>query len=388
MKCLLRLFLCLPVLLISTNNFTNAAEKKFHPTTPRTNNGSPWRVGYLEGGPYPNYPPNLRALVLALADIGWIEPIKLPPQPDETDTKQLWTWLAQNIRSKYIRFVPDAYWSNDWDNARRKSTQKELINRFNQNKNIDLMLAMGTTAGQDLANNDHAVPTIVISSSNPLESHIIQSYQDSGLNHLNARVDPTRYERQIRIFHDIFHFKKLGIVYESDTDEGKAYAAIGDVERVARERGFEVVACHAPFSNVSDDKAKQAVQNCITELSPKIDAFYFTNHRGITVANMEKLLEPLYTRRIPTFSQVGTREVEYGVLLSIARAGFKYIAAFHAETIAKIFNGAKPRDLEQIFEDPPRIAINLKAAKMIGYDPPVDILGSADEVYDTIAVAK
>ncbi len=365
-----------------------AADKKFYPTTPLANKGAPWRIGYLEGGAYDNYPPNLIALASALADLGWVEKFTPPPNADEIDTRRLWTWLSQNIRSKYILFVPDAYWSNNWDNTLRARTKKELLRRLNETKDIDLMLAMGTQAGQDLANDEHKVPTIVMSTSNPLESKIIKSYQDSGLDHLNARVDPTRYERQIRIFHDIFGFKKLGIVYETDTAEGKTYAAIEDVQRVAKDRGFEIVPCHAPWSNISEDKAKQAAQECVNKLAPQIDAFYLTNHRGITIANLENLLAPVYARKIPTFSQKGSQEVKHGVLLSIARAGFKYTAKFHAETIAKIFNGAKPRDLEQIFEDPPRIAINLKAAQTIGYDPPVDVLGSADEVYDTIAPAK
>jgi len=99
-------------------------------------------------------------------------------------------------------------------------------------------------------------------------------------------------------------------------------------------------------------------------------------------------MKPLYENEVPTFSQLGSRDVRYGALLSIARAGFKYVARFHAETIAKIFNGAKPRDLEQLFEDPPRIAINLKVAKIIKYDPPVDILSSADEIYQEIEKPK
>jgi ABC-type uncharacterized transport system substrate-binding protein len=92
--------------------------------------------------------------------------------------------------------------------------------------------------------------------------------------------------------------------------------------------------------------------------------------------------------KIPTFSQRGTDEVKHGVLLSTSTAGSKYVGRFHAETIAKIFNGAKPRDLEQFFEDPPRIAINLKTAQIIGYDPTIDVLGFSDEVFEDIAEAK
>lgn len=54
-------------------------------------------------------------------------------------------------------------------------------------------------------------------------------------------------------------------------------------------------------------------------------------------------------------------------------------------TIAKILNGAKPRHLTQIFLNPPKIAINLKTAQLIGYDPSVDIVGAADEIFTEIA---
>ena len=70
--------------------------------------------------------------------------------------------------------------------------------------------------------------------------------------------------------------------------------------------------------------------------------------------------------------------------MSISQAGFKYVGRFHAETFAKVFNGAKPRQLDQVFEDPPKIAINIKTAEIIGFDPPVDVLGAADEIFEEI----
>ena len=52
--------------------------------------------------------------------------------------------------------------------------------------------------------------------------------------------------------------------------------------------------------------------------------------------------------------------------------------------MAKVFNGAKPHDLTQIFENPPKIAINLLSAKQIGFDPSIDLMGVADEIYQFI----
>ncbi|WP_173179844.1 ABC transporter substrate-binding protein [Desulfosarcina ovata] len=359
-----------------------AAESNPFSTKPTTHHGLKWRIGYLEGGPYSNYPLNLKALVAALADLGWVETVDSIPLGSEADTSLLWRWISRNIKSDYLTFVADAYWSSNWDGKKRRiQNRRAVIKRLTTKKDIDLMLAMGTWAGQDLATNRHHVPTIVISSSNPVGAKIIKSEQDSGFDHVNARVDPTRYERQLRIFHDIVGFTRLGIVSESDTVEGKTYAAINDVQRVAGEKHFDILSCHAPFSKVTQEEAFQAVLRCHRQLAPKVDAFYITVHRGVDLQRMPELLAPFYEYKVPTFSQSGSQEVQAGVLLSIARAGFKYIAEFHAQTIAKIFNGAKPHDLDQLFQDPPRIAINTRTARIIGYDPPMEILNMADEIY-------
>ena len=87
------------------------------------------------------------------------------------------------------------------------------------------------------------------------------------------------------------------------------------------------------------------------------------------------------TAKVLIFSQSGSVEVRQGVLLSIATSGFRHVAAYHADKIAKILNGAKSRSLPILFEDPSKIAINLKTAQLISFDPPVDILGAADEIY-------
>ena len=50
-----------------------------------------------------------------------------------------------------------------------------------------------------------------------------------------------------------------------------------------------------------------------------------------------------------------------------------------------MFNGAFPNQLHQLFEEPPKIAINLKTAELIGFNPPVVLLGAADEIFQSIA---
>jgi len=307
----------------------------------------------------------------------------IPAQLDETATEYLWTWMAKNVKSQYIEFVADAYWSTNWDKTNRRSiTKQEIIQRLNQKKDIDLMIAMGTWAGKDLASYEHSVPTVVLAARNPVLSGIIKSAEDSGHDHVHARLDSTRYERQVRQFHDIFNFKRLGIVFDRGTTAGRNYAGIAQIEKVAAERGIVVVSCDAPSIQVSREVAEQTVIECYQELAPKVDAVYITTHRGVTLRNIPKILTPINKYNRPSYSQSISLEVRHGVLMSNAEAGFQFVGHFYAQTIAQIFNGANPGDLPQIFEDPNRLAINMKTAKMIGYAPTKEVMQATDEVYN------
>ncbi|MBU1181695.1 MAG: hypothetical protein KKF00_05925 [Proteobacteria bacterium] len=181
----------------------------------------------------------------------------------------------------------------------------------------------------------------------------------------------------------MFNFKKLGIVYENSV-EGRSYSAIADVEKVARDRNFEVVKCEAPFSGVEEKESVKAVILCHEQLAPKVDAVYITVYRGNVCEYMPEILAPLLKYKIPTFSQRGPEEVETGVLLSISRDKFVTVGKYHAEIMARIFNGAKPRELNQIFMDPKTIVVNIKTAEIIGYVIPPAFLKVTDKVYNGV----
>lgn len=380
MRCLFRGVACFIFAAIVAN--IAVAQNDFS-VNPTLNNGKKWRIGYYESGEYVTYQKTLIGLVNGLSGLGWLSSDPMPTQKDE-QTIELWNWLADNIKSDYIEFIKDAHYTAQWNDQSRPQIAAKIIDRLKNTKDIDLMIAMGTWAGQDLANDEHSTPVIVMSTSDAVAAHIIASAEDSGRDHIHARVDPSRFERQVSIFHDIIGFQTLGLAYE-DTVEGRSYASIDRIEKVAQERGIEVTRCFLKnLGNPTEEE--QLIQSCFAELSQKVQAIYVTMYTGITKNSLPKLVETANAAKIPTFSQAGSEEVEYGLLMSISQAGFKYIGDFEATVLAKVFNGAKPRQIGQLFEEPPRIAINLKTAEIIGFDPPVDVLGAADEIYQEIKI--
>ncbi|WP_299983581.1 ABC transporter substrate binding protein [Desulfobacula sp.] len=370
--------------LISTS--VAAKDKMNFATTPKTNGQNKWRIGYYEGGEYLNYQLVFMSTVKELMTLGWIEPVTIPNQEGE-QTKNLWKWLVENIKSDYIAFVKDGHYTANWDDTLKEKMVAKIIKRLNTKKDIDLIIAAGTAAGQGLANNKHHTPTIVISTSDPIGAGIVKSSEDSGYDHILARVDTFRYERQIRVFHEVIGFKKLGMAY-ANTKSGRGYAAINDVEKISKEYGFEIVSCYTQDEIPDVKLAEESVKKCFRELSKKVDAIYVTEQNGINPNSLPDLVKIVNSAQIPTFSQASSNEVKSGFLMSISQAGWKYVGNFFAETIAKVFNGAKPGQLEQAFEEPPLIAINLKTAEIIQYDPPVDVLGSADEIFTEIESSK
>ncbi len=355
------------------------AAAKSASTAPRLkDDGKKFRVIYIQGGPYYEYDQVFLAVIGQLGLMGWANKIKLPASVT-TSAKDLYRYLAAHPEwSRYIEFPEDGFYDNDWKEEARKKTMERIAQR----KDIDMVFAYGTWGGQDMKKMPAGfkVPVVVMDVSDALGAGIVDSNSDSGRDNLTARVDPLRYQRQIRLFNDIIGFKKLGMAFE-DTVEGRSYAAIKDVEKVAKERDFQVITERHPGYVKSKEKAEAWLIDAVRRLAPKVDAFYLTQQLALDDTSLPKILDILDKHKVPTFSQAGTIEVKKGALLSIATSGFKYVAEYHAKKIGRILNGAKPRSLPLLFEDPAKIAINLKTAQKIGFDPPVDILGAADEIF-------
>ena len=67
-----------------------------------------------------------------------------------------------------------------------------------------------------------------------------------------------------------------------DSINGRAFSAIDLVEKVAKDRGFEVVKCYSLDESVDDQKMREeSVKKCINQLIKKVDAIYVTQQSGV-----------------------------------------------------------------------------------------------------------
>jgi ABC-type uncharacterized transport system substrate-binding protein len=345
-------------------------------------------IGYYEGGSWSDYQGTLCGVINQLMELGWIKKKELPILSDEEDTSFLWNWLVENAESDFISFSKEHYWSADWSEDTRKILREEIIKRLNEGK-IDMIWALGTWAGQDLSNNKHSVPTIVMSTTNPVEAGIIKSAKDSGYKHVHARIDPFRYRTQFKLFHDIVKFKNIGVIH-ANTNTGHIFGHVEDLETVAKKFGFNVVDCHA--CDVDDCDGDAEIQSpkeyleCLEEIAPKIDAFSLSDHYGTRPENMPNINKILFKYNIPSWSTRGAELVEYGATLSVFREDFNETGLFYAEIIGRVLNGEMPGDINQIHRETPTLMINIEAARRIGFKIPRNVMKIASKVYDEIKV--
>lgn len=346
--------------------------------TPVGNHGAKWRIAYYEGGAYTDYGDSMRAIIAGLMDLGWIAKAPLPHLTGDT-AKPYWQWLATESRSPYLSFRSEDAYSAQWSDSVRAAMRAQVLEKLKSGK-IDLIIAMGTWAGQDLANDLHRVPTTVVSTSNPIQAHIIMSADDSGFDHVTARVDVDRYRRQIRMFHRLVRFRKLGVAYE-DTPDGRIYSALPELKEIAAERGFELVECR--FNDAREDReaAGRECLDCMRQLAETADAIYLTALLTVD-EKIDDIVRILNDARIPSFSMNGSKHVADGVLMSFSTdEGYKAQGMYDAGKIAKVLNGSKPRELEQRFPDPLDIALNLDTARAIGFTIPGSVMRIAHEIY-------
>lgn len=340
-----------------------------------------WRVIYVEGGPFTNYQQTLAHTARGLQKLGLIDNGAVEIPKDSESCSDMWLWLADNAKGR-LRFMRDGHYSAEWDSGARQPLKEAIIDRVRNRKDVDMIICMGTWAGLDMTSEDLGIPVFSMSVTDAVAAGIVASAEDSGKDNVHAQLEPGRFRRQLTMFHEIFKFKTLGVPFE-DTVEGRNTCAMSEIEKTASELGFDLVLASAPLDVANVEEAYANLKSCIDRIVGKADALYLT-YVSTPLPRIPSLMQAVNDAGMPSFAQAGPDSVEYGVLMSLAQASFEDIGQFEANAIAAVIGGKKPREVSQIFEPELGLAINLKSAMRIGWNPPLEILAAVDEIYQQI----
>jgi len=349
--------------------------------------GQVFRIGVIQSGNYFAYNDVLISIRDGLVDLGWAEKVPLPDKPADPESPFIRDILkAWSGNSAFVEFVPEAFVDLNWtEDVEAPAAMKALLGDAS---GVDLVISLGTGAGKFVKKlvvaGQVKVPVMVESVSDPIGSGIIVSATDSGSPLVSASFDPDVYDRQIRLFHRVVGFKRLGLIY-TDTDTGRAYAALDKVQQAAKDLGFQVI----PNTEVLEDppdpkdipKAEEAYLAAVRSLGTKVDAIYLAIQAGLTSNSLARVLALAEQYKIPTFIMEGPDFVKMGTMLGESNTVQIIEGLYSAKKLTRILSGVAPNTLPQVNAHMPHIALNLAEARRIGFDIPVDVVLGADDVF-------
>ena len=289
------------------------------------------------------------------------------------------TFLSANAGPR-LHFLADGFYSANWDDAQREGNRTEIYRRLREDKDVDLIITMGTWAALDMVTDGHSLPVMALSCSDAYGAGLMKTPLDSGRDNVYITVEPDRWPRQLVFFNKLFGFKRLGITYEN-TRDGRSQAGIDTVEKVAGLLGVTLVPCTDQFDVPDAALAYQRLLACHEKLAPQVDAMYLTVNSALVPENIPKLIEPFTRNKVPTFAQLTPGGVASGILLDIAQEDLVKEGEFAAKALGGILNGTPPRRAPNWLETDITISFNLDTARKIGWKPPFAFLLTVDTVY-------
>ena len=245
------------------------------------------------------------------------------------------------------------------------------------------MITFGTSAGVFVKELGLPIPMTDFSATDPVASGIIDSADgDSGYPNVWAQVEPSLPLRQLKYYHSMCPFERLGvIVYGDETISG-----VPDIVRSAEENNFKIVKYNIPEQPRETEEEIELYYELVEEkirsiAEEGIDAFFLTVDVINDLDRQYDLLSILYDKNIPVYLMDDVMAVKSGALMLISANDIENVGRFVAEAIGKILNGAEAGKLQCRYTSAPSIYVNYDVAKRIGYPLRFEFLAACDEIF-------
>lgn len=361
---------------IVVNEEVKSAKKLPHDPIMRSD-GRKFKIAVVDSSPYNETFRMMYYLIESLKEDGWMsykkEKFDFDPQED-SDTLDMLNWLADNADSKYLEFDKNVhYYTSVRSDAEIYNSLKYHIEEL---KDVDLILALGTSSSIMLQKFDFDIPLLMYDVSDAVGSKLVKSAEDSGDKRYWAHIDSAAYERQMKYYYEALGFKNIGSVYKD-----KTVAGILQYEQAAKNCGFRITEYKTEMTDDANyyDELKKIYRKMIDE--DKVDAYILNTDIIPDVEKAKELMQIFFDENIPVFAQSGLAYVEQGAaLMLINPCDPSQIAPFASYVIGAVLNGANPGDIEQEYISSPYLTLNLDIADKIGFRPPFEMLTASEKI--------
>lgn len=344
--------------------------------------GKNMRIAMIQAGVFGDYIKVFRQMTLSLIQRGLVKKETKVTEDFDFNDKASFLELAQGSKGGCIEFLADGFYDGSWIDEQIDATTRDLKRRIKEQKDVDLVLAFGTTAGVNFADSSLKIPVMVVTPTDAESANIIGPGEFSDKKYIHVQKERDRYRSELLMFYDIFKFKKLGVVID-ELPENQLAQAYPIILNVAKLKGFTVIPCMGKVFKDAQEGKIDTLKKCGKELAQSADAVYITVGGG-TSNELYDALKPLYQKGIPTFSQQSDTDVARGVLLSLSDSQMREAGIFEANVLEQIYKGVDPQSISQNYYAPLNLAINMHTARLIGWRPDFEVLVAVDKVFQDV----
>lgn len=263
-------------------------------------------------------------------------------------------------KSVDVRIVQGKMQEGDWTLA----GIRRLNDRLLADNDVDLIVAMGVIASQDLATRG-PLPKPVIAGIviDPARQKIPLRQGTSGVKNLNYLMFPLTFERDIKLFLSIAPFRHLAYVESKRYKDVLPPPAIG-MQELGKKMGIRI-------TQIFVDSAASDV---FSALPSDAEAVYLEPTMHVARSEFANLVQGFIERHLPSFSLMGEGDVRQGIMAGANPDVMPRLVRKIALQIQRILGGEDPATLSVEFPAGKRLFYNFRTAYRIGLTPNWDVL--------------
>ena len=241
------------------------------------------------------------------------------------------------------------------------------------NKETDLIITLGHVGSNEIAKRrDLSKPAIAAFLIDADLQGLPVSEGGSGIKNLAYIDRMQRLDREISAFQDITPISHLAILLDSNIIE-TIPRIVQTTEDMASQKGLKLSIVGVETS------ATEALQ----KLDDDVDGVLTTPLFRITDDDFQNFVYGLIQRQLPSYSYVGLKEVEQGILATFTHGSSTvHLARNVALIVHDVLRGGNPENIQVSFATDRQLTINMATARAINIFPDFDVLTEADLLHE------
>jgi ABC-type uncharacterized transport system substrate-binding protein len=262
------------------------------------------------------------------------------------------------------------------------SALEAKITELSGRSDLDLIFTIGTHSTKRMVKAEKKKPIVFTIVGDPENAGIVKDWKSSGANYSGVET-PEYYSKVVRLMHHFVSFKSLGMIYLEGSPSHEA--GISQIRKLSEELGFKFVHQGFPLRNKDRvpfprDQIRGKMQSALNDVCPRVEAFFVQTSNTFTV-EFDLFMAAFLKYRI--VSGGDPTNIRKGLVMGIGKDAERF-GRQCAQYAVKILDGTPPAALPMDMGVKLTVDVNLKAAEMIGFEPPFELISGADNLYQDI----